>query len=81
MGKQALGIYMSNFNKRIDTMGNILNYPQKPLVYTKLSKYTKNYKGTAEEIAKRFENRGWKAIGEKGKVTPTMVKQIIEMSY
>lgn len=40
MGKQALGIYTSNFNKRIDTMGNILNYPQKPLVYTKLSKYT-----------------------------------------
>jgi len=40
MGKQALGIYTSNFNKRIDTMGNILNYAQKPLVYTKLSKYT-----------------------------------------
>jgi DNA-directed RNA polymerase beta subunit len=40
MGKQALGIYASNFNKRIDTMGNILNYAQKPLVYTRLSKYT-----------------------------------------
>lgn len=40
MGKQALGIYMSNFNNRIDTMGNILNYAQKPLVCTKLSKYT-----------------------------------------
>lgn len=40
MGKQALGVYMSNFNKRIDTMGNILNYSQKPLVSTKLSKYT-----------------------------------------
>jgi len=40
MGKQALGIYASNFNKRIDTMGNILNYAQKPIVYTKLSKYT-----------------------------------------
>lgn len=40
MGKQALGVYMSNFNKRIDTMGNILNYPQKPIVFTKLSKYT-----------------------------------------
>lgn len=40
MGKQALGIYSSNFNKRIDTMGNILNYAQKPLVYTKLSQYT-----------------------------------------
>jgi DNA-directed RNA polymerase II subunit RPB2 len=36
MGKQALGVYMSNFNKHIDTMGNILNYPQKSLVYTKL---------------------------------------------
>ena len=40
MGKQALGIYMSNFNNRVDTMGNILNYSQKPLVFTKLSKYT-----------------------------------------
>ncbi len=50
-------------------------------IETKLSKYTENYKGTAEEISKRFEDRGWKAIGEKGKVTPTMVKQIVEMSY
>ena len=44
MGKQALGIYTSNFNKRIDTMGNILNYPQKSLVCTKLSKYTMAHK-------------------------------------
>ncbi len=50
-------------------------------IETKLSKYSENYKGTAEEISKRFEDRGWKAIGEKGKVTPTMVKQIVEMSY
>jgi NADP-dependent alcohol dehydrogenase len=48
---------------------------------TKLSEYTEAYKGTAEEISKRFENRGWKAIGEKGNVTPSMVKQIVEMSY
>jgi DNA-directed RNA polymerase beta subunit len=40
MGKQAVGIYMSNFNQRIDTMAHILNYPQKPLIRTKLSKYT-----------------------------------------
>ena len=40
MGKQALGIYMSNFNHRTDTMGNIINYPQRSIVSTKLSKYT-----------------------------------------
>jgi NADP-dependent alcohol dehydrogenase len=48
---------------------------------TKLSDYTKDYKGTAEIISKRFEERGWKGIGEKGKVTPTIVEKIVEMSY
>ncbi|SNR41739.1 NADP-dependent alcohol dehydrogenase [Lutibacter agarilyticus] len=48
---------------------------------TKLSDYTKDYKGTAEIISKRFEERGWKGIGEKGKVTPTIVEKIVAMSY
>lgn len=48
---------------------------------TKLSDYTDDYKGTAQEISKRFIERGWKGIGEKGKVTPEMVEKIMEMSY
>ena len=37
--KQALGLYATNFRNRFDTKGQILNYPQKPLVKSKLSKY------------------------------------------
>lgn len=38
-GKQAIGIYASNFNNRIDTMSYILHYPQKPLVCTHYHDY------------------------------------------
>ena len=38
-GKQAIGVYATNYNSRIDTASYILHYPQKNLVSTKLSKY------------------------------------------
>lgn len=48
---------------------------------TKLSDYTKDYEGTAEEIAKRFTNRGWLGLGEHQSLSPDKVEKIVKMAY
>ncbi len=48
---------------------------------TKLSEYTEDYKKSADFIVERFENRGWKALGEKQNITPEKVQKIVEASY
>ncbi|MGB1314775.1 MAG: iron-containing alcohol dehydrogenase [Chitinophagales bacterium] len=48
---------------------------------TKLSKYTDDYKETASFISKRMTERGWTALGENKKITPSDVEKIVEGAY
>jgi alcohol dehydrogenase YqhD (iron-dependent ADH family) len=48
---------------------------------TKLSEYTADYSKTADFIVNRFNERGWKGLGEKQNITLEKVKEIVEMSY
>ena len=48
---------------------------------TKLSENAENIEKTADFIVNRFEERGWKAMGEKQNITLEKVRAILEMSY
>ena len=48
---------------------------------TKLSENAENIEKTADFIVNRFEERGWKGLGEKQNITPEKVREIVEMSY
>ena len=48
---------------------------------TKLSESAEDYTKTADFIVNRFEERGWKTLGEKQNITLDKVKSIVEMSY
>jgi NADP-dependent alcohol dehydrogenase len=50
-------------------------------IKTTLKEYTEGYEGTAETIAQRFVDRGWKGIGEHRNLAPEDVEKIVKMSY
>jgi NADP-dependent alcohol dehydrogenase len=59
----------------------LVSFLQEMGMETKLSQSTTNYSDTANFIVNRFEERGWKALGEKQNITLEKLKEIVEMSY
>jgi NADP-dependent alcohol dehydrogenase len=59
----------------------LVSFLQEMGMETKLSQATTNYSDTANFIVNRFEERVWKALGEKQNITLEKVKEIVEMSY
>ncbi len=50
-------------------------------IKTRLSEYTEDYQQTATFIEDRFTKRSWVTLGERKDITPSDVKEIVEMSY
>lgn len=48
---------------------------------THLSAYTPDFAGSAQQISRRFIERGWYGLGERKTLTPADVEKIVEMSY
>lgn len=47
---------------------------------TRISENTSHPENAATEIVRRFEERGWLAMGERQNITPEKVREIVEMS-
>ncbi|WP_394760251.1 iron-containing alcohol dehydrogenase [Flavobacterium sp.] len=67
--------------KALNAIHETVNFFHKMGMKTKLSEYTPDYEKSADFIVNRFEERGWKALGEKQNITTQKVREIVELSY
>jgi NADP-dependent alcohol dehydrogenase len=80
-GKRIFGLSGSEEEVANAAIEATVEFFHKMGMQTKLSDYTDNYQSTADFIVKRFDERGWKGLGERQLVTLDKVKEIVLMSY
>lgn len=81
-GERVFGVQGTSVEEKAEkAIEKTVAFFHKMGMLTKLSENTTEYENTADFIVNRFEERGWKALGEKQNITPEKVRAIVEMSY
>ena len=64
----------------LETIDRLQEFYKNMGLKSKISDFTNNYNNAPQIIHDIFEERSWSEIGEKGLITPKIVKEIVEMS-
>jgi NADP-dependent alcohol dehydrogenase len=80
-GKRIFSLSGNNDDVAKQAIVKISEFFQTMGMKTRLSENTDDFAKAADFIVNRFEERGWKALGEKQNITPVKVREIVEMSY
>jgi NADP-dependent alcohol dehydrogenase len=79
-GKRIFSLSGNNDDVAKQAIVKISEFFQTMGMKTRLSENTDDFAKAADFIVNRFEERGWKALGEKQNITPVKVRGIVEMS-
>lgn len=81
-GERIFGVTGNSIDEKANqAIEKTVEFFHKMGMKTKLSENTDDFQKTADFIVNRFEERGWKGLGEKQNITLDKVKEIVEMSY
>ena len=80
-GKRIFHLSGSDHDIALEAVQKITQFFHTMGMQTKLSENTPDFATAADFIVNRFEERGWKALGEKQNITPEKVREIVEKSY